>query len=217
MAPNLFFQKFKFNHPCSISIVGSSSSGKTTLLFKLVKHVEELFKDAPKKLVLVYSQYQSVYDTLYNNTYFRDIEIISNLDFSTKNLENSIVIIDDCMTELMKSKHLQEVFTKLSHHKSITIVTLTQNLYPSGRFSKDIRLNLHYYILMKSFSMQSQVKCLGNQLFPNHPRFLIDAYKKATFSPFSYLVVVLHPQWDDDYRVLSKIFPSEDVSVFIPE
>lgn len=126
-------------------------------------------------------------------------------------------MVDDQQRQLMQSKKAHDVFAKLSHHNSVTIITLTQNLFPAGKFSKDFRLNLHYYIIMRSFTFASQVKHLGLQLYPHDKNFLSDAYKKACKAKFSYLVVSLHPVAEDLLRVVSKIFPPEDLIVFVPK
>lgn len=121
------------------------------------------------------------------------------------------------MSDMMSSIKLKDVFIKGSHHNNVTVLSLVQNLYPKGKFSRDIRLNLHYVILMKSFALESQINRLGMDTFKRYPTFFFNAYKKATISKFSYLVLVLHPEYENLWRVTSQIFPSEYLSVFIPE
>lgn len=70
---------------------------------------------------------------------------------------------------------------------------------------------------MKSFALQSQVIHLGLQLYASHKRFLPDTYKKATLKRFSYLVVILHPMWEDQVRVVTEIIPPENLIVFLPK
>lgn len=208
---------FCFLHPCTISICGNSASGKTTLTLEILKNVTQLFIPKPKHLIVLYSQYQPLYEE-FKSLNFESISLIQGLNLDFESIQDCIVVIDDMMTDIMKSSKVQEVFTKISHHREVSIISLTQNLFPSGRYSKDIRLNLHYYIVLKSFTLQSQVKHLGLQVFPENKNFLTDAYKKATVKHFSYLVVILHPQWKDDItRVVTNIFPSEDLVVYVPK
>lgn len=202
--------------PYSIAKAGSSGSGKTELVYKLLLHADEVFKPKPKNLIVLYSQYQDIYDKVKSLKNFEKILFHEGVDYDFTNISDTLIVVDDQMKEIMQSPKVQDVFTKLSHHKSITIITLVQNLFPTGRFSRDIRLNLHYYIIMKSFALQSQVKHLGLQLFPQYPKYLQDAYKKGTVEKFSYLVVVLHPRWTDVLRVVTGIFDPHPV-VFLPK
>lgn len=199
-----------------MTIGGSSQSGKTQITYNLLLHADEIFEPKPRNLILLYSQYQDIYNKIKTLTNFETITIVEGVNFDFNEINDSIVVIDDHMKEIMQSSKVQDVFTKLSHHKSITIITLVQNLFPSGRYSRDIRLNLHYYIIMKSFALQSQVKNLGLQLYPNYPKFLPDSYKKACTKKFTYLVVVLHPQAEDVLRVLTNIFDQHPI-VFLPQ
>jgi hypothetical protein len=97
------------------------------------------------------------------------------------------------MTDTVKSDHVQNLFIKGVHHRGISVILLNQNLLPQGKCGRDIRLNTHYVIIMKSPTLRSQVTFLGRQLFSERSKFLIDAYKKATETSYSYLFVNLHP------------------------
>lgn len=44
----------------------------------------------------------------------------------------------------------------------------------------------------------------------------MDAYKKATSEPYSYLCVTLYPGTAEKYRLSSKIFPEEETIIYLP-
>lgn len=200
-------EKFYFHHPSSVAVVGSSSSGKSTLTLQILRNVRKLFKPLPEKLVVFYKKYQPIYEEFKNISDFSSVELVDNISSSIlKTLKNCIIVLDDYMLTAFNDKNIQEIFTTYSHHDKISVFLLTQNCYPKGKYSKDIRLNLHYFILLKSPTVKCQVRCLSHQLFPEKRHFLIDAYEKATTLSYSYLVVVCHPNWCDDYRVYSSIF-----------
>lgn len=165
----------------------------------------------------MYSQYQPIYDKINQLKVFKSVSLIKGLNIDYEKLRDTILCVDDQMQEMNQDKEMQKVFTRLSHHQNVTIISLTQNVYPPGKYSKTIRLNLHYYILMKSFALEGQIQTLGTQLFRRKKNFLLEAYLKSTLNPFSYLVVILHPRWEEPYRVISNIFPKEHLSVFIHE
>lgn len=149
--------------------------------------------------------------------HFHTVQLVEGLNFDFAGVRNAIIVIDDQLEDLMKRENAQQLFTRYSHHQSVSLITLSQNLYPRGKISKDIRLNVHYFIIMKSFTLKGQVKTLGHQLFPDNARFLTDAYRKGTSVNFGYLVIVLHPSWEDELRVNSHIFSNEYLSVYMPD
>jgi hypothetical protein len=117
----------------------------------------------------------------------------------------------------MKDKDVQELFISGVHHKSISVIFLTQNVYCEGKFSRDIRLNTHYYTIFKTPTFKYPVKFLGQQLFPEKPKFLYDAYKIATPAPYTYLFLSLHPTTPEELQVQSGILPGEEHFVYAPK
>jgi len=145
------------------------------------------------------------------------VELCEGLDFCTFPEENTVVIIDDLMSDANNSKKIQTFFTTDVHHKNLSLIFICQNLFSKGKFGRDIRLSTHYIIIFKSPTFLSQVMFLGRQLYPQNPKFLTSAYQQATRKPYSYLFVSTHPNEDDDRRVCSGILPNEDLIVYIPE
>lgn len=209
-----FDEGFSFIHPTTISLVGATGSGKTTMLFKLLSNAPTLFNPLPPNLIVLYHKFQPTYKLIEKLSYFQSIKFIQGVDVDFDSIQNALLVIDDQMEQIMRKEETQNLFTKFSHHNLVSVVMLTQNLFPRGKYSKDVRLNVHYYIIMKSFTLQGQLKTLGYQLFANDGKFLPDAYKKATVSKFSYLVIILHPLWEDTLRVVSNIFPNEYLTVY---
>ena len=70
-------------------------------------------------------------------------------DFGSANGEPSLVILDDLLTDVY-SKQLCEMFTRGSHHRNISVILITQNLFHQGRFCRDISLNAHYIVAFKN-------------------------------------------------------------------
>jgi len=204
----------KFNHPSSIILSGASMSGKTAFTFKLIDNIGELFNPVPAKIIVSYGENQQQYKNCH-----KEITFVEGLDFDTTNDSNAptLIIIDDQMTESASHSKIQDLFTKGVHHRNQSVLYITQNLFHQGRFSRDIRLNTHYFIVFKSPSFVSQIMHFGRQIWPEKPKFLISAYKKATENPFSYLFINLHPKCNDNLRVRSCILPGEDEIVFIPQ
>jgi len=50
---------------------------------------------------------------------------------------------------------------------------------------------------------------IWRDIYPKTSEFAVEAYKDATREPYSYLLVDLRPEQDDDLRLRTNIFPRE--------
>jgi len=146
----------KFNHPLYIILSGASMSGKTAFTLKLIDNLSDLFNPVPTNVIVSYGEnhYKS------RN---KEISFVDGLNFDTTNDNNepALIIIDDQMTESANHSKIQDLFTKAVLHRNQSGLYITQNLFHQGRFSRDIRLNTHYFIVLKSPSFVSQIMHLG--------------------------------------------------------
>ena len=123
-----------------------------------------------------------------------------------------MLIIDDQQLEALNSKVIADLFTKFSHHKNITTILILQNLFHQGKYSRDISLNTHYFVLFKNQRDINQVKVLGNQLGISN--LLLDSYFDATKDPFAYLLIDISPKSDKELMLRTHIFPDEHTSIY---
>ena len=91
------FVDISIKWPFKWCLVGSSGSGKTVFSLDLVKHMHRLVDQPPSKIVLIFKEYQKIYDEF--NNYF-PTEAVSeedaDIDFITKdNKERLLLICDD--------------------------------------------------------------------------------------------------------------------------
>ena len=52
-------------------------------------------------------------------------------------------------------------------------------------------------------------------MYPTDWRFAVDAYKNATQEPYSYLLVDLRPEQNEELRLRANIFPGERHFVYV--
>lgn len=98
---------------------------------------------------------------------------------------------------------MELLITQGCNHRRLSVVFITQSLFPKGSKSRTIALNTFYLILMKNASDASQISMLGRQLYPGCSSLLVEAYRDATKQPFGYLVVDTTPRGEDKYRLRS--------------
>jgi len=209
---------FKFIAPFTMIVAGCTMSGKTQLVKSYVSNANQIISPPPKKIVISYTENQPAYEELSSN--ISNVELVEGLNFDISDFDSSIpslLVIDDQMLDVVKSKKIVELFTKGVHHRGVSVIILQQNIFPQGKHGRDIRLNSHYITIMKSPTFLSQVNCLGRQIFPNNPNFLSISYKKATEKPYSYLFLNLHPLCDDKLRVSEGILQNHKTVFYIPE
>jgi len=85
------------------------------------------------------------------------------------------------------------IFTKISHHRNISVLYLTQNVFDKNKHNRTISVNAHYLILFKNFRDGTQFATLSRQMYPHSSKFAIEAYADATSVPYDYLLVDLKP------------------------
>ena len=78
-------------------------------------------------------------------------------------------------------------------------------------------LNTHYMVLFKSPRDAGQIAVLGRQLYPEHNKIPVDAFKDATSTPHYYLLMDVRPETGEHYRVRANIFPGEQQIVYKPK
>ena len=65
----------------------------------------------------------------------------SNLYNLTKGHDNSLVVLDDMMEHCSGNQRVADLFTRGSYHRGISVLYLTQNLFPPGKLSRTISLD----------------------------------------------------------------------------
>jgi hypothetical protein len=100
----------------------------------------------------------------------------------------------------------QTLCTRFASPRFAINLYIVQNLLNQPREMRNVSLNSHYLVLFKNTRDKTQIRTLGQQMYPRDPHFLVAAFEDATRKPYGYLVLDLHPAVDDQYRVRSNLF-----------
>ena len=177
-----------------------------------------MFDPSPSKVMYCYGIWTTLYDQIEKELPFVEFhEGVPNMEDirAFTNGSHCLVILDDLMAEVSKSTQVQQLFTLGSHHLNVSICYLLQNLYMSGKSSRTISLNTHITILMKNPRGKSQISTLAQQT--GLGRVLVEAFTDATVKKYGYLLVDLSPHTEEELRLVTSIFPDEDIVVYIPK
>lgn len=210
---------FQFKHPFGARIIGPTQAGKSHFVIKLLQHCQQFIQPAPTKIYWAYGEKNEKQMDLVQNkspipVHF--MEGIPDIDEFTPE-ENNLLILDDLMTAASGSVTVSNLFTRTSHHRNMSVILILQNLYHQGKSMRDISLNAKYTVLFKNPHDKGQIQHMGRQAFPEHPKFLIDAYEQATSRPHGYLILDFDQKTTDERRVRTGIFPPEIPLIFTPK
>ena len=196
----------RWKHPFTSMICGPTGCGKTFFVKKFLKYIDDMCDVSFERIIFYYSEWQHSY-----NEYEKKIEFREGLpqpsDYSNDS-GTKLVIIDDLMRESSNNTVI-DLFTKGSHHKNLSVMLITQNLFHQGHGQRDISLNANYIVVFKNPRDRAQIQHLARQVCPENPRFLQDAYHDATVPPHGYLLFDLKQSTPDNCRFRTSIFPND--------
>ena len=121
--------------------------------------------------------------------------------------------MDDLMTST--DDRVVDIFAKLSHHRNLSVVYLTQDLLYKNKQTRTLSLNSHYIVLFKNARDASQVANLARQMYPGKSAFMIEAFKNATSTPYGYLLIDRKQETDDKLRLRTGISPGDVQFVYL--
>ena len=124
----------RFKVPSNFYISGQSQCGKSYLVRRLLYYLNELFHPVPSKVIYCYGEYQKEFDELHGVDFIEGFP--EDLNELTRGHEQTLLILDDLMSECSKDQRVSDLFTRGSHHKGISVFYLTQNLFPPGKLSR---------------------------------------------------------------------------------
>lgn len=210
----------KLHLPFGCVVAGSSSSGKSSFIFRLLAQADRFIEPIPKAILYCYGEYNHQIPELQRS----GVNICSGVptEEAIQRLPKPALVILDDLLYSIEPKFLADLFTKKSHHNNFGIILLTQDLF--DRKLKVVRQNSMYIVLLRAPNSALAIRNLGIQLFPRELAFFMDAYKQATQTErYSYLFIDLHPLSHSSLRLRTNIFKDEQedqkkqLTVFLPK
>ena len=108
------------------------------------------------------------------------------------------------------------LFTVGSHHRFISLILITHNIFEKAKYMRTISLNCSYLILFNNLRDKKQIKFLGTQLFLGESNYfteiLADAFKTQERG---FLIVDLLPDTIDEFRLKTFDFKNNKVYVYV--
>ena len=142
-----------------------------------------------------FGQWQPLYDDIWKKITW--IEFVSDIldyldDQHYINVSKmNILVFDDLMTEAKCSQRIADLFTKGSHHRNISIVYLTQYLFPQGKACRDAVLNTQYMVLFNNPIDRQQEANLARKIYLSTSVVFMKQSEQATSRPYGYGFLVI--------------------------
>ena len=123
----------------------------------------------------------------------------------------NLLVVDDQMSE---SKHQEtsftNLFTKGSHHRNITVLFLTQNIYEKGH--RTANLNAQYIVAFRNRRDSTQIEALARQMHPRKPCFVVDAFADAANRPHGYVVLDFTQNGLPELQVMTNVLSQQPIA-----
>jgi len=195
-------------HPATFLISGGTSSGKSYFVFRMLDFVKQglLFETPIRRILFCYSEWQPAFDKYIGFVTFHKGMPLPDAKIFDGRMA-SLIVLDDLMNSV--NAFTADMFTKLSHHRNLSVVYICQNLFDSNKHHRTISLNSHYIILLRNPRDTQPVAVLARQIFDSDWRFATEAYRHATRERYKYLMFDLHPGTADELRLRTDIFPDD--------
>jgi hypothetical protein len=194
------FVDTRLKSPFTATIAGPTGSGKTELIKRLINQSQTVCTVPPSEIIYCYGVRQDFFE-LFPKVSFHE-GLIDVQSFIPSDGIPRWLIIDDLMNETKGNNEVDNIFTKYSHHKNLSVFLLVQNLFL--KHLRTITLNSHYMMLFKNPRDSSQILNLGRQIYPNNTKFLVESYKDATKLAYSYLLLDMKQNTSDSVRVIGN-------------
>jgi len=136
-------------------------------------------------------------------------------DFENPENIPTLTVLNDLM-HTAYSTNVSQLFTKGSHHRNISLILITQNLFHQGPSSRDISLNGKYIVVFKNPRDKTQIVHLARQVYPVNISSFHKTYLEVCKDPHTYLFLDLTQSINELLRLRTKIFPRETTEVFAP-
>ena len=224
---NNIMDSFSFNHPFTCMIAGPSQSGKTTIIKKIIDQCDNgLIGPPPNVIVYCFSRWQNAYEdikmsrTAHFNissyakatiSFIEGLPDIDNFDPSKRTL----LILDDLMAQCGKDPRILDIFTTDSHHRNISVIFVTQNIFSQEKNCRTISLNSQYIILTNNPRDRLQLTILAKQMFPGSTQFFNEAYADAVSSKkYGYLLMDFTQTTGEENRIQTGILANEERIIY---
>lgn len=203
------YEEIRWKHPKTIIVSGASNTGKSTIIFQIIRNRDELLMSENRLPVRYHLPEQhriAVDEDIRQDNLVKFYEGLP--EFNSIH-EPCIVVLDDMTSQINES--VVEAYTRHSHHRQITVVLVTHNLFhaENRNLYRTISLNTNLFFLTANVRSPQQIRTLAQQIDSGKTKNIVQAYKDAISRQFGYFVIDFSATTNARLRFRTNIFPSD--------
>lgn len=182
---NISDHDLKFKTPCKICISGSSMSGKTEFMLKLMQFRELLFDTEFSEVFYCtpetsHLRYNPIFDRI--KEYCPFIQFVSGFPDLEKfhldiDVRPKIIFLDDLQETVLNDSRMLRLMTADSHHNNVSVCFSLQNFYSHSRFGRTIFRQIDYRVIFYNRLDLTEIRTLSHQICNHNPKFLIESFE----------------------------------------
>jgi hypothetical protein len=198
----------------TLSICGASRSGKTFLVYNMIKNRHKIFSLPFDTIIYVYGEDQPLLQELRESE--KSIIFTKSLEEADSLVHlNTLLVVDDQLLTASTTHNelISRLFVEGSHHRQIFVILILQNLFPKNL--RLVMINSVFLAITKSPRDISSIVNLAKQFCPGAGDYLVQAYKKATEHRGGYLFIDFSQATPDHLRVRNSVFIDDHFEIYI--
>lgn len=228
------YEYFNLRPPFLTCVLGSTNTGKTTLVARILENWENVTTSPPPpiwQVIIVFEHHQPLYDRIINAVRSKypgvkerwmwgwDESAMSDSNlFQNSEGGQTVLIIDDSLHKLNKSNAFVNICRGGSHHSNISVFLIAQDLTAIGNELRGAIRNMKYVIITQPAS--HTINYLKRNLFPQSNLNYVQAFefaKQHAQNPdYPYLVLSNVSGCPVDRSVFTGMLDGEEGFVFAP-
>ena len=193
----------KLEKPFRLIVGGGSGSGKTEFVKRLVN--ESHFSSPFDKIVYCYPEYLCDVPAEFDQI----VEYqpgLCELAYFAALPKNSLVILDDMMSECGNSDAIMKLFSVVARKRNLSLIFIVQNVYDKTKQFRNIRLNATGFVLFKFYAATDVTRRILRDISCDEimsKRQLEKIYVKN----YAYIFIDIHPKRHSEFcTIRSNIF-----------
>jgi len=196
-----------FKKPMRAIFSGSSESGKTSLIGKILASQTKLFGDKFDSVKYFYPDFLDEPPV----NFHEEIDISYQQGPPAKEdilslPSNSLIILDDMADFAVKSALISQIFKVISGKNNLSVILVTQNYFIQGKYSREIRNSCNYVALFRNcadaslnkrvataFGLKDAYLAAEKDVYQTkvYPYFFIDQTQRAQLSNYRLYTQIL--------------------------
>lgn len=206
---------FPFTNASGMLFAGISNSGKSYMVKQILRHRDVVFEQKPERVLYIYGIWGKYLEELEADGCIlcEGLPDVNEILKFARQYTNAIIVIDDCMTALSTCTYTADLFTKICHHTSCTIMILLQSLFPPGRDMRTLTMNANYVFLFKSPRSLQQASEFGRQigLYKTVRSAFLDIMAQ---DGYKYLLIDMTMMCPHKHRVRTGCLPGDEIVLY---